>query len=176
MTDQQKTVAVVIPAGDGGTDTMLQEVTVIPGTTTQDVLNSLNKGTGFILGSLTGNVFRPRDLLFNLLEADEKLVLTPSAEAGAKAPASQEKPDHLLGLLRRLVAMPTTTPLATPRERIVAEVSAPINGNRQVAVTALSRPTPIAIPGKPTHALLHVKPAWKEKGWKEVSPGPDTLS
>lgn len=172
MTDQQKTVAVVIPAGDGETDTTLQEVTIIPGITTQDVLNSLNRGTGFILGNVSGNLFRPRDLLFDLLEANEKLWLTPSAEAGAKAPAhSQQRPDSLFGRLRRLVTTPTTTPMATPAKRIVAEVSAPVKGNRQVVVASPGRSAPIATPRKPIHALLNIKPAWQEKGWKEVSPG-----
>jgi len=77
MTDQVKTVAVVIPAGEDGT--AVQEVTVIPGTTAQDVLNALGKGTGFILGTISGKVFKPAELVFSSLTEDEKLVLTPTA-------------------------------------------------------------------------------------------------
>jgi len=78
MTDQQKTIAIVVPAA-GGDRTTVQELTIVPGTRVQDLLNSLERGTGYILGTLDGNILRPNDLVFNQIEQDTKLVLTPSA-------------------------------------------------------------------------------------------------
>lgn len=173
MTEQSITVAVVIPAGEDGT--AVQEVIVVPGTTAQDVLNTLGKGTGFILGTISGKVFKPAELVFSSLTEDEKLVLTPTAEAGAEAPASPQLGGHILHrLVRAFFGLRALTEghwqqIHEEKATKLARLAASSN-QRQLPVTARLSPA-VATPAKTLAVKPRVQPAWKEKGWREVNHG-----
>lgn len=147
-----KTAAIVVPGADQ--TTRIEERTIAPGSTAQDILNSLGLGTGWVLGKPDGTVFDGKDNVYGQIQDGDKLVVVPRADAGAgaiSAPASiLDKVKAILGVTNG--EMTSSSFASSPRK---------VTHTKPLRIVHLEV---LAVKPKPN-------PVWQEKGWTRVDNG-----